>query len=569
MLDEFVFPPELQVGVQQVESTGNGITIGLCSMKKSAGCPGCGKESDRIHSIYRRFPKDLPLAGHTVRLCVRVRRFFCDNAACEHRTFAEQFPGLLAVKAQRTQRLIARQRAIALALGGEAGRHLCGVLGMPLGEASLIRAIRGSPEVDVPTPRVLGIDDWAKRKGQTYGTILVDLEAHQLVEMLDSREAEAVTAWLKAHPGVEVVSRDRGGEYIKGISDGAPTAEQVADRWHLLSNLREALVALLEKKPGALKAAAQVAAVEVSASVEQAPSPENKALACGTRAVPQATVETTPDKVEQAKAARQAQRQACFEQVHAVYEATGSMRAVARQLHMSRRAVHRYLKAERCPQYPAGRVRHSLLTPYLERLEQRWQAGCTNASQLWRGLRQEGFPGSRGLVARWAARQRQGLPATLRYRRQQAAGFQTPLQPAPLVVPWSAKRAAWLIVKKPPDLDDDEKAALQRMMQADPQVALAVDLARQFITMVRHRKAERLDSWLETVKTSGLPALISFANGLQKDLTAVHNALRYGWSNGQTEGQVNRLKFLKRSMYGRANFDLLRKRVLARRGPPG
>jgi hypothetical protein len=198
--------------------------------------------------------------------------------ACGRRTFAEQFPGLLAVKAQRTQRLIAHQWAIALALGGEAGRHLCGALGMPLSEDSLIRAIRDSPELDVPTPRVLGIDDWAKRKGQTYGTILVDLEAHQPVGVLDSRTAEAVAAWLKAHPEVEVVSRDRGGEYIKGISDGAPKAEQVADRWHLLSNLREALVALLEKKPVALKAAAQVTVVEDTPSAGQDPPLENKNL---------------------------------------------------------------------------------------------------------------------------------------------------------------------------------------------------------------------------------------------------------------------------------------------------
>ena len=156
----------------------------------------------------------------------------------------------------------------------------------------------------------------------------------------------------------------------------------------------------------------------------------------------------------------------------------------------------------------------------------------------------------------------------IRYRRQQSADFQALPLPTPPVVPWSAKRASWLIVKKPPDLDEDEKEALHRMIQADSQLALGVDLARQFMTMVRHRLQDRLDPWLETVKTSGIPALISFANGLQKDLAAVRNALRYAWSNGQTEGQVNRLKFIKRSMYGRANFDLLRKRVLACSGPP-
>jgi transposase len=235
---------------------------------------------------------------------------------------------------------------------------------------------------------------------------------------------------------------------------------------------------------------------------------------------------------------------------------------------MSRRAVNRYLNAESCPQYPEGRIRSSKLAPYLKSLQEHWQAGCTNASQLWREIRQEGFTGSRGLVARWAARERKNLPVDLRYRRQQSATFQPTLSLAPaIIVPWSAKRASWLIVKKPPELTEDEKEALHRIIQSDPQVSLAVDLARQFMTMVRHRKQDMLDGWMETVKTSGIPALSSFANGLQKDFAAVRNALRYAWSNGQTEGQVNRLKFLKRQMYGRANFDLLRKRVLHRSGP--
>jgi len=372
---------------------------------------------------------------------------------------------------------------------------------------------------------------------------------------------------------VEKVSRDRGSEYVKGVSEGAPDAEPIADRWHLLSNLREALGNLVEKKPAALKAAAQVTTVqtgegtlpETSATDSSA---EEKQQADPASANNQEPGEVARSVMQQEKAARRERRQARFEQVHAVYEELGSIRAVARQLHMSRRAVKRYLSAERCPQYPDGRLRSSKLTPYLKSLQDRWQAGCTNASQLWRELRQEGFTGSRGLVARWAAQERKRLPASIRFRRQQEATFQALPLPTSPVVPWSAKRASWLIVKKPPDLNEEEKQALNRMIQADPQVALGVDLARQFTTMVRHRLEARLDGWLEMVKTSGLPALVSFANGLQKDLTAVRNALRYVWSNGQTEGQVNRLKYIKRSMYGRANFDLLRKRVLARSGPP-
>lgn len=571
MLDELLFPAELQVSIDQVERSEQTITIRIGSTRKAAVCPACGQESRRIHSVYHRSPKDLPIVGYAVQLRAGVRRYFCDNPVCGQRTFAEQFPGFLAPKSRRTQRLISQHQAIAFALGGEAGQQLCASSAMSISADTLIRAIRRTPDQAVPTPRVLGIDDWAKRKGQDYGTILVDLETRQPVDVLDSRTVEAVVDWLKAHPGVEKVSRDRGSEYVKGVSEGAPEAEPIADRWHLLSNLREALVTLLEKKPAVLKAAAQVTLVE---SVQE-PPPANDATDTPAEENQQSPVSNPntqePGEIihvaQQEKAARRERRQARFEQVHAVYATVGSIREVARQLHMSRRAVKRYLNADACPQYPEGSVRRSKLTPYLKPLQDRWQAGCTNASQLWREIRRDGFTGSRGLVARWAAQERKRLPGPIRYRRQQEATFQALPLPTPPVIPWSAKRASWLIVKKPPDLTDEEKEALDRMIQADPQVALGVDLARQLATIVRHRQENKLNGWLESVKNSGLPALLSFANGLQKDVTAVRNALRYAWSQGQTEGQVNRLKFIKRSMYGRANFDLLRKRVLARRTP--
>jgi len=576
VLDALLFCPELHLNIQQIECMQDVIRIWICCEKKNAVCPDCGRESERVHSVYERCPQDLPCMGQAVQLCARVRRFFCDNGGCARRTFAEQFACLLRPKARRTQRLMAHHTEIAFALGGEAGRRLCRALGMSISGDTLIRAIRDSPELESSTPRVVGIDDWAKRKGQDYATILVNLETHQPVDLLDSRTVEAVTAWFKEHPGVEIISRDRGTEYIKGASDGAPSAEQVADRWHLLSNLREALVVLLEKKPATLKAMAQVTPPGDPASAIQEPpgvngelpsSPDDSQEGTGSSSDTVKTPESVMTSAQQDKAARHERRRARFEQVHTLYEATGSIRAVARQLKMSRRAVRRYLSAECCPQYPQERMRNSKLTPFMNSLQERWQAGCTNASQLWREIQHEGFSGSRGLVARWAAQERQRLPVGIRYRRQQGAEFQATLRPIASVVPWSAKRASWLIVKKAPDLDPAQKEALQRMIESDPQVALAVDLARQFMTMVRHRKQDLLDPWLSTVKSSGIPTLISFANGLQRDLAAVRNALRYAWSQGQTEGQVNRLKFIKRSMYGRAKFDLLRKRVLPRPSP--
>src|SRR5258708_5567136 len=301
---------------------------------------------------------------------------------------------------------------------------------------------------------------------------------------------------------------------IKGVTEGAPQAEQVADRWHLLSNLREALVVFLEKKPAVLAAAAEdshsVGPESPSVSGVPPKRPESAGNASAVNASNHTTTQPIITKAQERKATTAARRQERFEQIRAAYEATGSIRAVARQLKMSRRAVKRYLSAEQCPASQRRRNRLSKLTPYLNSLEERWRSGCTNASELWSQIRQEGFDGSRGLVARWAAKERNRLPVDIRYRRHQSEDFQAlPLLPPP-VVPWSAKRASWLIVKKPPDLAPDEKAALSRMMEADPQVALGVELARQFLSMVRHRKVDRLHPWMETVKASAIPALVSF-----------------------------------------------------------
>jgi transposase len=229
---------------------------------------------------------------------------------------------------------------------------------------------------------------------------------------------------------------------------------------------------------------------------------------------------------------------------------------------MSTRTVRKYIEADSCPQYPAGRIGHSKLTPWIPELEQRWQAGCTNASQLWREICAQGFSGSLGLVIRWAADQRKLLPTQKRYSRQQPETVIPTLSRQIGPAPWSAQRASWLVILDDDRLDDDRQAARDRMLAADTQMVTVDNLARQFVQLVKERREHDFDQWLDDVAASGIKALKSFANGLQRDLTAVRNALRMSWSNGQTEGQINRLKFIKRQMYGRAKLDLLRKRVL-------
>jgi transposase len=430
---------------------------------------------------------------------------------------------------------------LAFDAGGEAGERLLRALGTPVSHDTLLRLIRNEPEKEMKTPRVLGIDDWAKRKGQSYGTILVDLEAHEPVDLLPDRSAELVAEWLEAHPGVEIISRDRGVEYIKGANEGAPDAIQVADRWHLLKNIRDALKQMLETRRACLKAAADQPDKDMAEQKNKESTSAMGELSDSTRKL---------TKAEKRTLERRARRQERYETVKELYKLGVSKSEIGRRLGLDFRTVAKYIKADECPIYAGGRSGSSLLAPYMDYMTRRWDEGCHNATRIWREIRKQGFDGSRRIVGEWATEKRKSASAS--------ASVALPEK----IVPWSASRASWLLIKQGVDLTDEDRQALERMKQADEKVAEAYDLGQRFTEMVRERQHEALLPWLEDATNSGIEALKQFAKGIKQDLAAVTNALALPWSNGQTEGQVNRLKLIKRQMYGRANFDLLRKRVL-------
>jgi transposase len=598
MIENVLLPDEAKLSLDKIEIIEGIILLSVSSNNPTNLCPYCGMVSDHVHSHYQRCPGDLPLVGFTVCLDMNVRRFFCDNNDCKRRIFTERIPSMLTSYARRTNRLASQQRQVAFALGGEAGAGLLTIMGMAASPDTLIRLIRKTPEPEIETPKVLGIDEWAKRKGQSYGTILVDLEKHRAIDLLPEKSSELLATWLKEHPGVEVISRDRGTEYIKGATEGAPGAIQVADRWHLLSNLKDTLKRMLEGKRATLKAAAgsemtgNVAESEGSAhcpelgvnfinavnnditlaeaskpllspeeAITSVLTPENSVEdSVQQQIVPkeQTDIPRQLTKGEQEKQARHERRQERYEEVRQLYQQGLSIRKIARGLKLSRITVRKYIEAEACPMYPEGITRESKLTPYVDYVRQRWESGCHNASQIWRELYQLGFDGSRGLVARWAAKERVKFPCP---QLEESDGESNPASKSE-VVPWSPNRAAWLLIKPEDDLTLEDRQALEKMKQSDQNVAEAYSLGQRFINMVRERQPDELLPWLEDAAKSGIDTLKGFANGIQQDLAAVINALSLPWSNGQTEGQVNRLKLIKRQMYGRANFDLLRKRVI-------
>ena len=436
--------------------------------------------------------------------------------------------------ARRTVPLRATLREIGLAVGGRPGARLSARLQRPVSRMTLLRLVHALPLPQGPAPRVVGVDDWARRRGRTYGTILVDQERHRPIDLLPDRTAETLATWLATHTGVEVICRDRAGAYAEGARQGAPAAVQVADRFHILVNLREAIERLLTRKHAAVRAAAQDVAT----------------AGAGAPALPTTSASEPLTRLERQQRDRRAQRYARYEAVRALHTEGVSARQIAHRLGLARGTVDRFVRAEGFPERQARRPRPTLLTPYAAYLRQRWDAGCHNAAQLWREVREQGFMGERSTfryhLARWRMADR---------RRVSNSG-------APTARPVSVRQATWLLLKDPADLDPSERAYVEALGQRCPEAERAHTLAQSFGALVRTRDQAALAPWVEQAEQSGVAELRGFATGLRRDWAAVEAAMRLPWSNGQTEGQITKLKLLKRSAYGRASLELLTRRLV-------
>jgi transposase len=529
---------------EQVEIAADVVTVHVSSRKRSGVCPLCGRRSTRVHSHYARILADLPWQGRRVRLRWHSRRFFCDYRRCLRRIFTERLPEVATSYARTTLRCHKALCHIALTCGGEVGAQLAGQLGSPTSPDHLLRIIRGLPDPDVPTPHVLGVDDWALRRGQRYGTILCDLERHRPVDLFPERSAQGLCDWLRVHTGVGVISRDRSDEYAKGARAGAPDAVQVADRWHLLHNLHEAVMREAEHHDRPIGEAVKAAEFEQrrrcgSSTSLGPPSPKPQRL---TRA-------------EQRKQANRDRRQQRYERVLALHRQGVSLRAIASHMGMSRGTVRRFVQAGDFPER-ADRHFHRRIDPFVTYLRRRWEQGCRNAVTLFRELQQQGFTGScsavRRSIAGWRDRMQHAhaaLPALvseqIRIRR-----------PSP-------RRVAWLLTLKRTDLNAEEQILRHTLRTVCPPLKRAGALARWFERLVRNRQVHKLKAWIVCASVhDSPPELRRYARGLLEDLPSIEAALTLPWSNGQVEGQINRLKLIKRQMYGRANFDLLRARFL-------
>ncbi|MEJ5200895.1 MAG: ISL3 family transposase [Anaerolineales bacterium] len=524
-----------QVEVKNIQIENHLVVVFVESNQEKVACPNCGHESNRIHSYYLRSPRDLAWAHLPVMLCLKVKRFFCHNDQCSKRTFAERF-SFVNWYARRTQRVVEKQGLISINVCARTTEMLLSMAEIGISDTTVNRNLRKLPDPEMQPVRVLGVDDWAKRKGQRYGTILVDHEKACVVDVLEDRTAETLAKWLRMHPEIEIVTRDRSKTYSEAIQQGAPQARQVADRWHLLKNASEVVYKIFqqERKPieKQLNGVAEPKICPPLSTVEQP-----------------AAIENNCTQAEQHRNERIIQAQELVRN-------GWTRKAAARQLNIHPRTIRRYLDSP--SPSGSGSRRRSILDPFKTFIVKRWNDGCHNASQIFREIQTQGYSGQETIVIDFARelRRASGIPPKIRKQ----AGEILPANVAQERP--SLRTLTWWVLRPKDKRKANEEQILESISNSHPNLKTVIELVREYATLVRGQGADMLSLWIGSAKQSHYSLLRNFAEGLQQDEDAIRAALSCSWSNGRTEGNVNRLKYIKRLMYGRSTDDLLRKRVL-------
>jgi transposase len=545
-----LLPASVAVSIDGVVLGDTTITLLLRTAATTARCPGCGALSHHVHSRYVRTVRDLPYQGRPTTLSITARRFFCRNSDCLRTLFCERLPDLVPRYARSTSRLTDSHRAIALALGGEPGSRLARQLGMPTSPDTLLRRIRQTATRDAPTPRVLGIDDWAIRKGHRYGTILVDLERGEVIDLLPGREGEPLRQWLTDHPGAEIISRDRASAYAQAASEAAPKAIQVADRWHLLKNIREMLERFFERHRAEI--------VGVASALERPLAPREHPTDLSRPELPKPEEVERPGPLPILEPAAEVQatptgRQERFQEARERHAEGQSIRQIGKEMRLSRGAVRRYLRQDHCPDWRPGQARPNRLNRFREWIDEQIQAGRDNAVDLHRELNARGFAGGYDSVRRFLTRRLAALGKT----KKRANAAQCNRVPVP-----SARSLSYDLIHSPEKREAERQARVDILAGIGEPFREVLTRAEELAAMLRKRSSMPLKDWLEKAEGSAIPEMKNFAQGIRQDEAAVSAAITEKWSNGPVEGQVNRLKTIKRQMYGRAGFELLRRRVL-------
>jgi transposase len=542
------------LNLEQLYEVENHVQASITSQQPTSKCPKCGTTSSSLHSHYTRTIQDLPVSGSSITWILHVRRFRCRKRKCSQHIFCERFTQGLNAYARTTNRVTALFETTSLHIGASPASSLIPDIGLISSPSTMLRRAHQAivPDVIDATLKIIGVDDFAFQRGLNYGTIIVNHENNKVVDLLPDRVANTLSTWLKSHPTIEIITRDRSFEYGKACTDGAPQAKQVLDRWHILKNLRDALEHLLERHRKVIAEVAQQFKTALGVPVYR-PSYKQSEHA-------KAVLEMRCERILRARA------------LFAEYQ---SVARVAFELPGSRTFVAKAIKSQDLPELGNNARSRSLLEPWLPELEARFTGGLRNARQFWRELQAIGFLGSYERVHDW-----------VRFRRDcedaQQATSSTTATSTDLAVPTpntlttalpvnSEVRKArsfmpcqlvWLLMLTDERLCDEDRLILERLSDRCLDIPKARVLALEFQRLMFDKDVQALSAWFTTVKSSILPDLVSFVTGLERERAALEASISEVWSNGRTEGHVNKLKLIKRQGYGQAGFELLRKRVL-------
>ncbi|MEK8091019.1 ISL3 family transposase [Methylocystis sp. IM3] len=455
----------------------------------SGVCPDCGKRSTRRYGWHERHLQDLPAQGAPVAVKLRLQRWRCRNEACERKTFTALLPDVAAPRARRTERPTEIIYLLGHGVGGRPGERLIKRIGMPTSDDTILRCLKRRVKArrSKETARVVGVDNWAWRKGSTYGTIIVDLERREVLDLFPERAAGMTADWLKRHPGVEIISRDRCGSFAQGAHEGAPQARQIADRFHILQNLREAVQAQLGRAAGFSARPLLPADGEEVASVrDKHGGAEHRRLT---------------------RVANERSRQAVFDRVRALRREGRNVMDIARQTGFDRRTVAKWIRAEALPQRSASAPKTTSPWHFEDYLSRRWSEGCVRGRRLFQEIKARGYTGSFSNLERLLAKWRN--PKRKTTRTAPIAPRTQPLDPAtgrsisPIV-------AAALCIKPRGLLTVNQAAKVDAMKKDWPEFATMRRLAMRFRGLIKSKSATKLGSWLRDAQ-SGLYAMQRFA----------------------------------------------------------
>ena len=509
----------------------DGITLHLHGKRKTAQCPECFKRSDSVHSCRRRRIQHLPCSGQTLWLVFSVRHWYCRNPACSRKIFAESLAPFAGSHQQSSQALQNLQRQLGLIAGGEAGKRAATAAGLRCSADTLLRRVINTPETKQSGAPHVGIDEWAWHRGHCCGMLIVNLDTHRPLVLLPGRDQRTLATWFRKYPEIQVVSRDRSGVYATAAREGAPQARQVADRWHLLKNIGDEPERMMYRHMPLIRLVVR------ELSLKKSPEPEIS--------VPVASLR----RLERLKQHIRKKRHQRWTEVMALHNKGCSFREISRITGLSRVTVSRWVGSGTFPEMSTRPPKRGLLDPWREWLKEQRECGNYNSGRIWREMVARGVTGSETIVRDAVAKWRKGWNPSV-----------TTAVRLPSVSRVSRWLMPWRIIRGE---ENYASRFISLMCEKEPELKIAQQLVLEFYRILKTQNKSQLSSWFTRVHESGSAEFRRVAAGMEADAAAICEAISSRWSNGVVEGHVNRLKMLKRQMYGRVGFELLRQRVMS------